>query len=231
MILTGTVVNAVAILVGGVLGLLLGKGISAKVTQTVLSGLGLCVLWVGISGSLNGQNAIVIILSVAIGAAVGELLDIDARLQKLGDALHARLALGSVGDAEHSFAEGFVTCTLLFCVGAMAIVGSVQSGLTGDHQTLFTKAVIDGITSLMMAATLGVGVLFAAVPVLLYQGALSLSAHAVAGLLTSSVITEITCVGSLLIVGIGLNMLGVTKLKIANFILAPFVPILFHLFM
>jgi uncharacterized membrane protein YqgA involved in biofilm formation len=227
MILTGVLVNAVAIVFGCALGLLLGKAIPEKVTQTVMSGLALCVLYVGISGSLNGENAVIIILSIVIGAAVGELLDFHAMLQNLGDYVHSKIA---VGHSNHSFTEGFVTCTLMFCVGAMAIVGSLQSGLTGSNETLFAKSVIDGVFALIMATTLGIGVGFAAVSILLYEGVLTLSAHAISGYLTTSVINEITCVGSLLIIGIALNMLGLTKLKIANFILAPFLPILFYLF-
>jgi uncharacterized protein len=226
--LMGALVNAVVIVLGSVFGLLLGKGIPEKVTQTVMSGLALCVLYVGISGSLKGENAVIVILSIVIGAAVGELLDFHARLQNFGDYLRSKMA---VGHSDHSFTEGFVTCTLMFCVGAMAIVGALQSGLTGNNETLFAKAIIDGVFALIMATTLGIGVSFSAVSVLLYEGVLTLSAHAISGYLTTSVINEITCVGSLLIIGIALNMLGLTKLKIANFILAPFLPIIFYLFL
>jgi uncharacterized membrane protein YqgA involved in biofilm formation len=227
MLLAGVFVNAGSIVLGTAIGLLLGKGIPEKVTQTVLSGLGLCVLYVGISGSLNGKNAVITIVSVVIGAAIGELVDFQARLETLGEYVRSKIAAGG---SDHSFVEGFVTCTLMFCVGAMAIVGSLQSGLTGNNETLFAKAVIDGIFVLMMATTLGIGVGFSALSVLLYEGTLTLSAHALSGLLTTNVINEVTCVGSLLIIGIGLNMLGITKLKIANFVLAPFLPILFYMF-
>lgn len=227
MILAGVLVNAAAVVAGAVGGLLLGKGVPEKVTQTVLGGLALCVLYVGISGSLNGKNAVVIILSVVIGAAIGELLDFHVRLEHFGEYVRSKLTFGG---SNHAFVEGFVTCTLMFCVGAMAIVGSLQSGLTGNNETLFAKAVIDGVFALMMATTLGIGVAFSAVAVLLYEGVIALSAHAISGFLTPAVINEVTCVGSLLIIGIALNMLGLTKLKIANFIIAPFLPILFYLF-
>lgn len=227
MILVGVLVNTLAIVFGALLGLLLGKKVPEKVTQTVLGGLGLSVLYVGIRGSLDGENAALAILSVVIGGVLGEFLDIDARLHQAGEALRARLA---IHHSSHSFAEGFVTCTLVFCVGAMAIVGSLQSGLSGNHATLFAKAVLDGVFALVMATTLGVGVLFSAASVLVYQGALTLAAQAISGFLTQPMIDEMNCVGSLLIIGIALNLLGVTRLKIANFLLAPLLPILFHWF-
>lgn len=226
--LMGAMVNAVLIIAGGLMGILFQKGVPEKVNRTLTQGLGLCVLYVGISGTLKGENIIVVILSVVIGAVIGELLDFEKRLQWMGDWLQARMKFGG---SNSTFAEGFVTCTLIYCVGAMAIVGSLQSGLSGNHETLYAKSLLDGVMSLVMSSTLGIGVAFSAVPVLLYEALLTVSAHAIAGVLTTPVINEMTCVGSLLIVAIALNLLKLTNIKVSNFILAPFLPIaLLYLF-
>lgn len=227
MLFLGAAVNAAAIAVGGLLGIALKKGIPEKLNRSLMQGLGLCVLYVGISGALEGENVILAILAMVLGAVVGELLDFDDKLRRLGDTLQTRLR---AGEGSGTFAEGFVTCTLIFCVGAMAIVGSLQSGLTGSHETLFAKALIDGVLALVMASTLGAGVIFSAVAVLLYEALLTFSAGAIAGFLTAPVVQEMTCVGSLLIVAIALNLLKLTNIKVSNFILAPFFPILLSFF-
>jgi uncharacterized membrane protein YqgA involved in biofilm formation len=168
-------------------------------------------------------NAGRVISYTVLGGIVGELLDFDRGLSRLSDFLQSRLVRG---EGRSNFAEGFTNATLFVCVGAMAIVGSMQSGLTGNHETLLAKALIDGIVAVVMASTLGFGVTFSAFAVLVYEAALTLSAHAVSGLLGAAVINEITCAGSILILAIATNILKLTNIKVANFILAPFLPIL-----
>lgn len=216
----GTLVNAGAIVLGSFLGLLLKKGLPEKITDAIMKGVALCVLYIGLDGCLEGNNALIAILSIVLGALAGTALDLDGRLSALGDYMERKLQAGG-----GSFSTAFVTASLLFCVGAMAVVGSLQSGLTGNHTMLYTKSMLDGISSVVFAATLGPGVLMAGVAVLLYQGAITLLAQALAPVLNDAVVAEMTCVGSLLIIGLGLNMLGVTKLKVMNYVPAVFVAI------
>lgn len=216
----GTLVNAGAIVLGSFLGLLLKKGLPEKITDAIMKGVALCVLYIGLDGCLEGNNALIAILSIVLGALAGTALDLDGRLSALGDYMERKLQAGG-----GSFSTAFVTASLLFCVGAMAVVGSLQSGLTGNHTMLYTKSMLDGISSVVFAATLGPGVLMAGVAVLLYQGAITLLAQALSPVLNDAVVAEMTCVGSLLIIGLGLNMLGVTKLKVMNYVPAVFVAI------
>lgn len=227
-VMWGTIVNALAVLVGGTLGLLLKKGIPERFSDVTMKGLGLCVLYIGISGVLKGQNALIAIIAIVLGGIIGEMLDLDGKISRLGDKLQSRFAQTG---GKSSIAQGFVTSSLLFCVGAMAIVGSLQSGLTGDHQTLYAKSLLDGISSIIFAATLGAGVLFSAGLLFLYQGAITLLAGLLAPMLGDAVIAEMTCVGSLLIIALSLNMLGVTKLKVINYVPGIFLPILLCLLM
>lgn len=217
----GTIVNTLAVVAGGAIGLLLKKGIPQKVTDAVMQGLALCVIFMGVSGALEGSKTLAMIVSMALGAVVGTLLDLDGRLNKLGDTIESKMAPGGQG----KIATGFVTASLLFCVGALSIVGSLQSGLTGDHSMLYTKSMLDFISSIVLCASLGVGVILSAVTLFLYQGVITVLAQALAPVLTDGVIAEMTCVGSLLIIGMGLNMLGVTKIKIMNYVPAIFIVI------
>ena len=223
-VLLGAFVNTVAVLIGGFIGLLLKKGLPERMADTVMKGVGLCVIYIGISGCLEGQNALITILSIAIGAIIGELLNLDGGINNIGNLLQARFS--KEGDDKTSIAKGFVSASLLFCVGAMAIVGALNSGLKGDHEMQFTKSLLDFISAIIFASSMGVGVLFSAFFVFLYQGAITLLAQFIAPFLTDVVIAEMTCVGSLLIIGIGLNMLGVTKLKLMNYVPAILLPIL-----
>lgn len=232
--LIGTTVNALAILAGSAVGLFFahaarrrtdGSGLGERLRTTLMNGVALCVLYIGVSGCLDGQSTLTAIISMVLGALVGETLDLDRRMQALGDWVQEktkRLPLG--GSA--SVSEGFVTASLLFCVGAMAIVGSLQDGLTGDHSTLFAKALLDGVSAVVFASSLGVGVAFSAVAVFLYQGCIAALASLISPLLDSTVIAEMTCVGSLLIIALSLNMLGVTKIKVMNLTPACLMPIL-----
>ena len=166
--------------------------------------------------------------SIVLGALIGSLLDIDKRLNSLGELAERKLNKGSGGKT--SVAEGFVSASLLFCVGAMSIVGALQSGLSGSHEMLYTKSLLDFVSAIIFASTLGAGVLFSALFVLVYQGSITLLAAWVAPLLSDAAVAEMTCVGSVIIIGLGLNMIGVSKLKVMNFVPAIFLPMLFCLF-
>lgn len=243
--LTGTLVNAAAILAGSLLGMLLtwlaghfstllpaGSSLLAERLKTIImQGVALCVMYLGISGCLEGNNSLIAILSMVLGALIGELLDLDRRMRSLGDWVQKRTEHLVTTGGQASISEGFVTASLLFCVGAMAIVGALQDGLTGDHSTLFAKSLLDGISSIVFGASLGLGVAFSAVAILLYQGSISLLASFLQPYLGDAVIAEMTCVGSLLIVALSLNMLGLTKIKVMNLVPAIFLPILLCLVM
>ena len=228
MVLLGSLVNSAAIVLGGGIGLVLKKGLSDRLANAVMNALALCVLYIGVSGMLKGENILITILSMVAGTLVGDGLQLDKKINQLGDTIEKMVAPPNEGV---SVSKGFVTASLLFCVGAMAIVGALQSGLTGNHDTLFAKSLIDGIAAIVMASSLGIGVLLSAGLILVYEGGISLFANVLAPLLTDSVINEMTCVGSLLIVGLALNMLKLTDLKIMNYAPAVFFPILFGLFM
>lgn len=229
-------INVAAVLLGGTLGLFFNRSFPQRIADTVMKGLALCVLYIGVSGALEGEYVLVTILSVALGGALGEWLDLDGRLNWLGQRLEEKFgaqteAADGQRGARKSLAEGFVSASMLFCVGAMAIVGSLQSGLTGDHSTIIAKSLIDGIAAVLLASSLGAGVLFSAAAVFVYQGAIVLLAETLEPLLDASTVAEMSCAGSLLIVGLALNMLDLTKLKVTNYIPAVFLPILIcHVF-
>lgn len=219
----GTIVNAAAIITGSFLGVLLKGGIPEKINDTVMKGLAFCVILIGLSGALKSSNILLVIISMVIGAVIGELIDIDARLKGLGDLIEKKLK-GRGGRVS----EGFVTASLLFCVGAMAIVGSLESGLTGNHKTLFAKSIIDGVSSIIFASSLGIGVTLSGISVFIYQGLITIAASFLKGILVTSVINDMTAIGSLLIIGIGFNMLETTKVKVANLLPAVFIPIFYQ---
>ena len=227
--LTGTLVNTATVIVGSCIGLLLGNILPERLRETVMKGLGLCTLFLGITGMLDGENTLITIISVAIGAAIGELLDLDGHLNRFAGGLEKRFQKnGSKG----TLAEGFITASLVFCVGAMTIVGALQSGLTGNHEMLFTKSVLDLISSMIFASSMGIGVLLAAVVVLVLEGGIACLASFLAPLLQyGATITEMVTVGNVLILGLGLNLLGITKLKVMNYVPAIFIPILLCRFM
>ena len=223
----GTIVNCITIAVGCFLGLVAKGKIPERIGDTIMKGLALCTMYIGISGALEGNDTLQMIISIAIGALIGEIIDIDKWLEKLGAFLESEFnKKGKSG----SIAQGFITSSLLFCVGAMAIVGSLESGLKGDNTTLFTKSILDGISSIIFTSTLGIGVIFSIGTVLIYQGGIAICAGMLSNVLSTTVITNMSAVGGLLILGLGLNMLGVTKIKIANMLPAIFIPIIFGLF-
>jgi len=229
--LVGTLVNTGTVILGSLIGLLLGNILPERLQDTVMKGLGMCTVFIGITGMFGSENALITIISVAVGAAVGELLDLDGLLNRFAAWLEGRFRPRGSG-AKRPIAQGFITASLVFCVGAMTIVGSLNDGLTGDHQMLFTKATLDFVSSMIFASSLGIGVLLAAASVFIIQGSIACLASLVAPLLQSgNTIGEMVVVGSVLIVGLGLNLLGVTKLKMMNYVPAIFLPILLCLFM
>jgi len=221
----GVLVNTFAVIIGSLVGLLCKKGIPKKYTDAVMLGIGLCTVYIGISGALKGENTLILIISIVIGAIIGTFLDIDKRVNSLGEWIGTRFKKSDNNTT--SISEGFVTGCLLFCIGAMTIVGSLNAGLAGDNEMLFTKSLLDLISSTMLAVSLGIGVLFSAVFVFVFQGSIVLLANSLQPILTSSAIAEITCAGSIMIVALGLNIIGITKIKVANYLPAIIVaPIL-----
>ena len=196
--MVGTLINAAAVVAGGLLGLLLRGGIGRRLRDTIMQGLALCVALIGLDGALGTQNTMAVIVSMVLGALLGEAVDVEKRLEGLGARAQRLLAKG--GDS--GFAEGFVTASLMFCVGAMAIVGALDSGLRGDHSTLIAKSALDGVSAVIFASAMGPGVLLSAAAVLVYQGAIALLAQYVAPFLTDAVVTEMSAVGGLLIGGV-----------------------------
>lgn len=227
--MTGTLVNVATVILGSTIGLLLKKGIPQRFSDSIMKAVGLCVIYIGIDGCLKGENTLITIVSMAVGALIGELLKLDDGLNALGKKLENKISKGNGG--ENTIAKGFVSASLLFCVGAMTIVGSLESGLNGNHEILFSKSLLDFISSIIFAASMGVGVMFSAVFVFVYQGLITVLAQFVGPFLSDGVIAEMTCTGSILIIALGLNMLGITKLKVMNYIPAVFLPILLCLFM
>lgn len=224
----GVIVNTAAVIFGSIIGLLCKKGIPQKVSDAIMRGIGLCTLYIGISGSLKGEKTLILIISMVFGIAIGTLIDIDDKINRLGRMVEHKF---SKADGSISVSEGFVTASLLFCIGAMTIVGSLNAGLAGDNEMLFTKSVLDFVSSIMLSVSLGIGVLCSAAFVLVFQGAIVLLAQFVAPILTDAAIAEMTCAGSIMIIGLSLNILGLTKLKTANMLPALIiVPIMCYVF-
>lgn len=224
MILLGSLVNAGAILVGGLVGMFAGKLLPERLRTSVMAALSLMTIGIAVPGLLKSSNALIPIISMVIGTIIGELLNINAAVNKLGENLQKRFSGSRV-------TEGFVTGSLVFAIGALAVMGPLQSGLQHQHDLLFSKSVIDGVASIVFASTLGLGVALSGLMVFAVEGSIALLASVVAPYLGEAVVNEITFVGSLLIVGISLNLLGITKLRILNMVPAILLPILLCRFM
>lgn len=229
----GVIVNSVAVIIGTVLGLLMKKGISKKISDAVMIGVGLCVVFIAVGGLILNNDAEAIslaaIVSIVLGAIIGTAIDIDKRLNRLGDKVAEKMK--SKASADSSVADGFVNATLLFCVGAMAIMGSISAGLEGNNTTLYIKSILDFTSSIMFASTFGIGVIFSVIPLTIYQGGIALCAGFIAPLLSASATDAITCTGSTILVGLSLNLIGIAKIKVANYLPAIFIsPFLFYLF-
>lgn len=218
----GTIVNTGAIIAGSLLGLLLKGGIPKRFDHIIMQAMALSVLCVGISGSLKSEQTLLMIISLVVGGIIGEALDIDKALNKLGQKLEDSMGKGNI-------AKGFISASLLFCVGSMAIVGSIQSGLEGKHDLLFIKSMMDGIVAILYTSTMGIGVIFSAAAIFIYQGTITLAAVFLGSVLAESQITDIGAIGSVLIIALGLNMLKITEIKVANLLPAVFIPMLYYI--
>ncbi len=231
---SGVLVNTLTVLIGSGIGLLLKKQMPEKLTNGVMCAIGLCTLAIGITGVIKGENQLVMIISMVLGTLVGTIIDIDGKLTKIGDKLQnsRKKKKGNGGDTA-TFSQGFVTASLLFCVGAMTIVGSMNAGISGDNQMIYTKALLDLVSSSMLAASLGIGVLFSAGFVFVFQGLLVALAMLLGSFLSDFAVQELICAGSVMIVALGLNLLKVTKIKVANLlpglVFVPFVCMIFDL--
>ncbi len=224
----GTIANTLAIITGSLLGLLFTKGIADNYKEIILNGVGLSVVLIGMKNALVSGDLMVVIFSVVIGALLGEALMIEKRLQSVGAFIESKVAIKT--SDRKSLARGFVTASLVFCVGSMAIIGSLESGLTGNHQTLFAKSVLDGVTSIIFASTMGLGVIFSALAVFIYQGIITLTAGLMKSLLVPETIAQMTSVGGLLIMAIGFNMLKITTMSVGNLLPAIFLPLVYFAF-
>jgi uncharacterized membrane protein YqgA involved in biofilm formation len=232
MSLLGVLVNTGAVILGSLLGLLFRKGIPQRVSSAVMIGLGLCAVYIGIDGALEGENVLIVIASMVLGGIVGTLLDIDGGINRLGKWVETRFQHHEGDNA--SAAQGFVTASLLFCAGAMTINGAIEAGIQGDDTIFFTKATLDFFSSIMLSAGLGIGVMLSAAFVLVFQGLLVLLAGVIAPVLTPFAVAEMTCTGSLIMIAIGTNLMGISKIKVADYLpgilFAPVICMIVNLF-
>ena len=226
---SGVIFNTLTVIIGSLIGLAFKKGIPKKLTDSVMCGIGLCTLYIGLSGAVSAgadeqASPIAPIIAIALGVLLGELIDIDACLGRIGDSVERRFASSEAQGGR--IAEGFVSACLLFCVGSMTIVGGINAGVSGDNTLYFTKGVLDFVSGMALSVSFGIGVLLSAGFVLLFQGGIVLTAELIEPLLTHHMISEMNLTGSLLIVLIGLNLMGITKIKVANFLPTIFISML-----
>lgn len=230
----GVLVNAVAALVGGIIGVLIKKGFPERISDSIMKAVGLSVLYIGVTGIIGtvpetvngGKFTLVLIISMVVGTLVGSLIKIQERFATFTENIEKKF---KKDNGKVNLAEGFISASLLFCVGAMTIVGSLEAGIQGDNSTLFAKSLLDFISAIILASSLGIGVAFSSVFVLVFQGAIALLGSYIQPILTDYSIAMISTVGSLLIIALSLNMLGITKFKVMNFMPAVFLPLIFCL--
>lgn len=232
----GTLANFIAIIIGGTIGVLAKSFLTDKYKQIFNQALGLSILLIGLSGALSGVFSItksgeietgsimIIIISLFIGGFIGVLLDLENRINKFGEFIQQKFFKN-----DKLFSQGFVTTSIIFCVGALSLVGALDEGISGNPETLYTKSILDGISSIIFATTLGIGVVFSAIPVLIYQGGLTFLASSLEGFLTDEIITQMVVIGSLIIIGISFSVLEIKKFSLANFLPAVFIPLIFSI--
>ncbi|MCQ2373207.1 MAG: DUF554 domain-containing protein [Phascolarctobacterium sp.] len=211
----GTIVNSLAIVVGAFIGLIIKRGLPEKWQETIMNGIGMSILIIGIQMALKSNQIVAVIFSLTIGGIIGEIIDIEAWLNRVGEWIGQRVA-GGRSESSAKIAIGFANASILYCSGAMAIVGSIQDGLTGDHNTLFAKAALDGVISVVLAANMGIGVMISSLSVGIYQGSITLLAGIIEEFITKAILAELTATGGVLIMAIGTNTLGLTKVRIGN---------------
>lgn len=221
----GVLVNVLAIIIGGSIGLLLKKGLNERIKTVVIQAVGLAVIVIGISSAILTESILLLVLSLVIGGIIGALLKIDHNLEKFGKNIENRFA-----DKEGGFAKGFVLATLIYCVGAMAIVGSIEAGVDGNNTTLYIKSILDGVTAIVFTASLGYGVIFSSIPVLIYQGTIVILGIRLEPFMTEEMINEMSAVGGVLIFAIGLSLLEIKKINLGDLLPSIFIPIIYLLF-
>lgn len=221
--LLGTIVNTIAVIIGGLIGLLIKKGIPEKLNDNLFKALGLVVVFIGINGCVGDADLLIVTISMILGTIIGVILKLHSRIDNLGNFLSKKL---DKHNPNSTIAQGFVSASMLFCVGSMAIIGCLQAGINGDNSILFTKSTIDLCCAIIFASTMGLGVLFSAIMVLLYQGTLTILAIWISPYLNEIVIMNMSCVGYIIIIGLGLTMIKSLKAEITNFVPAIFLPIL-----
>ncbi|MDD4990179.1 MAG: DUF554 domain-containing protein [Candidatus Pacebacteria bacterium] len=209
--ITGTLIDTALVIIGGLVGLFLHKAFPERVKVIVFQAIGLSIIVVGIQMALHVGNLLLLIFSMLIGGIIGEVIDLQKHFENFGDFLKRKIK-----SKNNNFTEGIVTAFLIFCIGSMTIIGAIEEGLTGDYSLLLAKSVLDGFTSLALASTYGIGVLFSFIPLLIYQGGITILAIQFKGLFSESVVNELTAVGGVLILGLGINLLGIKKIKVAN---------------
>jgi len=219
----GTIVNALSILVGGIIGSLLKNKISNTYNETIMKALGLCVIIIGLKGALQVNNILLLIISLTLGSLIGEMIKIEKGIENVGTWLESKVS------SRNGLANGFVTASLVFCVGAMSIMGSLESGLSKNYSILYAKSLLDGIFAIIFSSSIGIGVCFSAISVFIYQGIITLTASLMKQFLIASVVNEMSAVGGLLIVAIGVNMLDIKRIKVGNMLPAIFLPLLYYM--
>ena len=218
----GVIINVIAIVIGTTIGLFLKRGMSEKMSSHIMQGLALITFIIGLKGALVDQDMILLIVSISLGGYLGEMMQLEENIRKFAEWVQDKL---SKEGAQNQLAEGFVSAVLIFCVGAMAVMGSLEAGLRNNHGILITKALIDGFASIILTTTKGAGVMLSALAILLYEGGIMILAQFVAPYLSESIVYAMSAVGSLLLVALGLNLLELTKIKVMNFLPAMFLPI------
>jgi uncharacterized membrane protein YqgA involved in biofilm formation len=218
----GPIVNGIVIVICALAGKFFVKGLSGRFEEIIKKAIGLSILYIGIAGAMDNKRIMLLIISMVAGSIIGEWINIHKAMNQFGLWAEKKFGFG-----EGNFAKGFVTSSILFCTGSMAIVGAMQSGLAGNHEMLYAKSILDGVIAIIFASTMGIGVAFSALPVFLYEGAIALGAGYIKDWLTPEIITEMSAVGSLLIAALGFNFLEVKEIKVANMIPAIFLPWLF----
>ncbi len=233
--MTGTIINIVTILIGGTIGLIFGARIPERFKGTVIAGMGLFTAAMGLQMFFESENQLIVLGALIIGALIGEWLTIEDRLQVFGQKLEQRFSSDSETGSGSKFVRGFMVASLLFCIGPMAILGSLQDGLTGDYKLLAVKATLDGFASIAFASTLGIGVMFSSIIVLVYQGGVSLLAGQLSSIITDPMMNEMTATGGVILVGLGIsNLLEIKKIRVGNFLpalaIAPLIVWILSLF-
>ena len=225
--LLGSIVNAAAILVFSLMGCFIVRSLPQRFDEIIRKAIGLSIVYLGIKGVLDNQNFLLLVISMVAGGILGELINIDAFMNRLGHWAEKKMGLAGNTKIERSFSKAFVSTSILYCSGSMAVLGALQSGLAGNHSILFAKAALDGTISLIFGASIGIGVAFSAAPVFIYQSLITLASMVVSSFLTPEMIREMAAIGSLVITASGLNFLGLTEFKVANYIPAIFIPIVY----